>query len=70
MLQEVAGLMEFFTKQEHLVSPKRLSVLGNDYYDAYAFLNKTINELFPVDPILAYRDLRGKLFRLRADAKN
>ncbi len=66
MLQEVAGLMDFLMKQEKIVSPERLSVLGGDYNEAYVFLNRIVNELLSSDPILAYRELRGKLFRLKA----
>ncbi len=69
MLQGVAGLVTFLTKQERIVTPERLSGLGNDYYDAYAFLNRIINELLSSDPILAYRELRGKLFRIKAKKK-
>jgi len=68
MLQEVAALSDFLTKQEKLVSPERLGSLGEDYYAAYAFLNRIVNELLPSDPILAYRELRGTLFRLKAVA--
>lgn len=66
MLQGVAGMIDFLNKQEHIVSPARLAVLGNDYADAYGFLNRIVNELLPVDPIFAYREVRGKLFRLKA----
>jgi len=66
MLTGVAGLVTFLTKQERIVSPERLSVLGEDYEEAYVFLNRIVNELLSIDPILAYRELRGKLFRLKA----
>lgn len=58
LLVEVGDLVDFFTNQEKIVSPERLSHLGEIYYDAYAFLNRVINELLPSDPVLAYRELR------------
>jgi len=70
MLQEVAGLVDFLTKQERIVSPEKLGNLDEDYYDAYAFLNRIVNELLSSDPILAYREVRGKLFRLRAKVED
>jgi len=66
MLQGVAALVTFLMKQERIVSSERLSGLGEDYEEAYVFLNRIVNELLSVDPILAYRELRGKLFRLKA----
>jgi type IV secretory pathway ATPase VirB11/archaellum biosynthesis ATPase len=69
MLQGVASLSDFLTKQERIVTPERLAVLGEDYYDAYAFLNRIVNELLSSDPILAYREVRGMLFRLKAKNK-
>ena len=69
MLTEIAGLMDFLVKQERIVSPERLANLGKDYYEAYAFLNRIVNELLATGPILAYRELRGKLFRLKAKSR-
>ncbi|MFH0808428.1 MAG: type II/IV secretion system ATPase subunit [archaeon] len=69
MLVEVANLVDFLTKQERIVSPEKLADLGNDYYDAYAFLNRIVNELLSSDPILAYRELRGKIFNLRTNPR-
>ncbi len=66
MLVEIANLVDFLTKQEKIVSPEKLAGLGDDYYDAYAFLNRVVNELLSSDPILAYRELKGKLYGLRA----
>ena len=40
MLQGVAGLVTFLTKQEKIVSPERLSILGPDYEEAYVFFNR------------------------------
>lgn len=69
MLQEVANLSTFLIKQEKLVSPEKLSSLGEYYEEAYVFLNRIVNELLSTDPILAYRELRGKVFRLKAQVK-
>ncbi len=66
MLVEVGGLYDFLTKQEKLVSPEKLASLGTFYYDAYAFLNRVINEIFVSDPVKAYRELKGMLFAQRA----
>jgi type IV secretory pathway ATPase VirB11/archaellum biosynthesis ATPase len=66
MLSGVASLVTFLVKQERVVSPEYLSFLGRDYEEAYVFLNRVVNELLSTDPILAYRELRGKLFRLKA----
>ncbi|NPE29605.1 Flp pilus assembly complex ATPase component TadA [Methanococcoides sp. SA1] len=65
MLVEIADLVDFFAKQEKIVSPEKLSNLGEIYYNAYAFLNRIINELLPVDPVLAYRELKGEFFSNR-----
>ncbi len=70
VLQGVASLITFLTKQEKTVTPEKLSALGRNYEDAYIFLNRIINELLPTDPILAYRELRGKLFRLKAKTQS
>jgi type IV secretory pathway ATPase VirB11/archaellum biosynthesis ATPase len=69
MLQGVASLSDFLVKQERIVSPEKLVSLGEEYYDAYAFLNRIVNELLSTDPILAYREVRGMLFRLKARNK-
>ncbi len=69
MLQEIAGLSDFLIKQEKIVSPERLGGLGDDYNEAYVFFNRIINELLVSDPILAYRELRSKLFRLKAQSR-
>ena len=61
MLVEVAGLIDFLTKQENIVSEEKLSRLGEFYQEAYVFFNHIINEMLPVDPIKAYRELRGML---------
>lgn len=66
ILQGVAALATFLIKQEKIVSPEVLSSLGEDYEEAYVFLNRIVNELFSSDPILAYRELRGKLIRLKS----
>ncbi|MBW2647962.1 MAG: type II/IV secretion system ATPase subunit, partial [Deltaproteobacteria bacterium] len=70
MLIEVGHLFDFLTKQEKIVSPEKLSHLGGLYYDAYAFLNRVINEIFVVDPVRAYRELKGELFAQRAKDEN
>jgi archaeal flagellar protein FlaI len=66
LLVEVANLYDFLTKQEKILSPEKLSNLGQSYYSAYSFLNYIINELLKGDPIRAYRELRGKVFEQRA----
>ena len=70
MLQGVASLSDFLIKQERIVTPEKLASLGQDYHDAYAFLNRIVNELLSSDPILAYREIRGMLFRLKAKNKD
>ncbi|MFH0711613.1 MAG: type II/IV secretion system ATPase subunit [archaeon] len=69
MLVEVGNLYNFLTKQEKIVSPEKLSSLGTFYYDAYAFFNRVINEIFVADPVKAYRELKGMLFALRAKSE-
>jgi flagellar protein FlaI len=66
MLVEVAQLSDFLIKQEKILSSENLSRLGSLYYDVYAFLNYIVNELLSVDPVRAYRELRGALFSERA----
>jgi len=66
MLVEVANLYDFLTKQEKIVSPEKLVSLGASYYDAYAFFNHVINEIFVTDPVRAYREMKGMLFGKRA----
>jgi len=65
MLVEVASLRDFLVKQERIVSADKLGYLGEAYYEAHAFFNYVINEVLPVDPVRAYRELRGELFRQR-----
>lgn len=67
MLVEIANLSDFLTKQEKIVSAEKLSHLGMSYYEAYAFLNHIINELLSMDPVKAYRELKGALFSKRAE---
>ena len=62
MLVELGELINFFAKQEKIVSPEKLAHLGEVYYEAYAFLNRVVNELLASDPILAYRELREEYF--------
>jgi len=69
MLVEVANFIDFLVKQERFVSPEKLSHLGGLYQEAYAFLNHVINEVLSSDPVKAYRELRGELFRQRARAE-
>jgi type IV secretory pathway ATPase VirB11/archaellum biosynthesis ATPase len=69
LLVEVANLSDFLIKQERIMSPEKLSHLGASYYEAHAFLNRVINELLPVDPVMAYRELKGMLFAERAKKK-
>ncbi len=69
MLVEVGALYDFLTKQERIVSPEKLASLGVFYYDAYAFFNHVINEVFVTDPVMAYRELKGMLFALRAKSE-
>jgi archaeal flagellar protein FlaI len=66
VLIEVANLYDFFTKQERVLAPEKLSNLGPSYYDAHAFLNYVVNEVLKSDPIRSYRELKGKLFEQRA----
>ena len=66
MLVEMANLYDFLMKQEKIISPEKLSHLGADYYDAHAFFNRVVNEIFVSDPVRAYRELKGKLFAQRA----
>ena len=66
MLLEIANLNDFLIKQEKLVTPEKLSHLGNTYPEAYAFFNRIVNELLSVDPIKAYRELKGMLFSKKA----
>ncbi|MCK4997345.1 Flp pilus assembly complex ATPase component TadA [Candidatus Pacearchaeota archaeon] len=66
ILLEVATLFDFLIKQEKIVTPEKLSHLGNTYPEAYSFLNRIINELLSVDPISAYRELKGMLFSKKA----
>ena len=66
LLVEVANLSDFLIKQEKIVSVEKLSHLGTAYYGAYAFLNRVVNELLPIDPVMAYRELKGTLFAERA----
>ncbi|MCD4771404.1 type II/IV secretion system ATPase subunit [archaeon] len=66
MLVEIANLIDFLVKQERVVSPDKLSHLDGLYQEAYAFLNHVINEVLSSDPVKAYRELRGELFRQRA----
>jgi len=70
ILMGVANLVDFLTKQEKIVSPEKLAFLGEDYYDAYAFLNRIVNELLSVDPVLAYRELKARLSGEKARDKN
>jgi archaeal flagellar protein FlaI len=66
LLVEVAHLYDFFIKQEKILSPEKLSSLGNSYNEAIAFLHYIINDLFRTDPIRAYRELRNAVFEQRA----
>ena len=65
MLVEVANLLDFLVKQEKIVSSEKLSHLGESYQEAYAFLNHVLNEVLVVDPIKAYRELKGMMFSKR-----
>ncbi len=66
MLVEIANLSDFLIKQEKIVSVEKLSHLGSSYYEAHAFFNYIVNELLSVDPVKAYRELKGMLFSKRA----
>jgi len=69
MLVEIANISDFLIKQDRIVSPEKLSHLGNSYYEAYAFLNHVLNEVLATDPVKAYRELKGMLFSLRAQTQ-
>jgi len=66
MLVEVANLIDFLIKQERIVSEDKLAHLGLFYQEAYSFFNYVINEVLPMDPVRAYRELRGELFSKKA----
>jgi archaeal flagellar protein FlaI len=66
MLIGVSNLYEFLIKQEKILSSEKLSVAGLKFNEAYAVLNYIINEVLKLDPIKAYRELRGILFEQRA----
>ncbi len=66
MLVEIANLSDFLVKQEKIVSVEKLSHLGSSYYEAHAFFNYIVNELLSVNPVKAYRELKGMLFSKRA----
>lgn len=70
MLIEVANLFDFFTKQERMISPEKLSYLGADYYGAYALLNHIVNEVLKQDPVKAYKELKSALFEQKALLEN
>jgi len=70
MLVEVAGLFDFLTKQEKIVSANKLSYLGASYQEAYSFFNHIINELLSINPVKAYRELRGMIFDRKVALEN
>ena len=66
MLVEIANLSDFLIKQEKFVSAEKLSHLGESYYEAHAFLTRTLVEVLPSDPVRAYRELKGMLYSKKA----
>jgi archaeal flagellar protein FlaI len=65
LLAEIASLYNFLVKQEKFTSAEKLSGLSS-YQEAYAFLNRIINELLKKDPVKAYREIKNVLFEKRA----
>lgn len=66
MLVEIVNLLDFLIKQEKILSSEKLAPLGENYQEAYSFLNYDLNELLPTDPVRAYRELKGALFEKKA----
>jgi len=63
MLLEISGLYDFLIKQEKILSTDKLGFAGVDMPRIYNTLHYLINNLLKQDPVRAYRELRGILFR-------
>ncbi len=66
MLIEVADIYDFLIKQEKILSPEKLSLLGFEIQEAYSVLNYIFNEVLKQNPVKAYRELKGVLFEQKA----
>ncbi len=66
MLMEVASLYEFLTKQEKILSTDKLFFEGVDLSEVYNTINYLINTVLKQDPVRAYRELKGILFKEKA----
>lgn len=66
MLAEVANLSDFLIKQEKITSAEKLESLGRLYPEAHAFFTRIVSELLVIDPVKAYRELKGMLFSKKA----
>ena len=62
LLQEIANLYVFLTKQEKILSPSKLSIMNSEYlsqrYDDVAYLLMTLKR----DPIACYFELKRFIF--------
>ena len=70
MLLEIATLYDFLTKQEGYTSVEKISNLTASYHEAFAFLNHALNEVLKLDPVKAYREVKGALFEQKALFEN
>ena len=69
MLIEIANLYEILVKQENVVSIEKLQSLGIVMQEAYALLNYILNEVLKMDPVKAYRELKGVYYEQKAIAE-
>lgn len=69
-LMEISQLYDFLVNNEKITSAEKLAHLGNYYETAFAFLNYIFNEQLKSDPILAYRELKSKIYEEKAYFEN
>jgi type IV secretory pathway ATPase VirB11/archaellum biosynthesis ATPase len=65
MLQEIANLFTFFVKQEKILSPNKLSLIGIDVSRRYEFVSYLLN-LMRSDPIACLSELNNEITRQKS----
>jgi type IV secretory pathway ATPase VirB11/archaellum biosynthesis ATPase len=61
MLQEIANLYVYLTKQEKILAPNKLSIGPNDLSRRYEFISYLLN-LIKSDPVLCYHTVKTNIF--------
>jgi len=66
MLIEVSSMWSFLINQEKILYSEKLYFAKDKMSEIYTFLNHIFNELFKMDPVRAYRELKMEYFMQKA----